>query len=44
MMEIWDIAMCSNVGSDHQFGGTCCARVEIEVGDSGFIWNTYNHL
>jgi hypothetical protein len=34
----------SDVGSNHHFGGTCCVNVEIEVGDSRFIWKKYNHL
>jgi len=44
MMEIWAMMTHSNVGSNHHFGGICCAAVEMEVGDSGFIWNIYNHL
>ena len=44
MMEIWVMTTCSNIGSDHHFEGICCVHVEIEVGDSGLIWNIYNHL
>ena len=44
MMEFWAMMTFSNVGSNHHFGGTCCAHVETEVGDSGFIWKIYNHL